>query len=210
MLAAAFSKQHNEIMKLTASASLALCLAASPLAFAQNADRHYLGMKQTDGGVEISTSDGRYLIRPYAPEIVETTFVPSKEQPQAGSHAVVLAPGAVGLAVRESAGSIELATSGIVVTVEKSPFRIAYAYKGKPLVAEKQGYGHAGELESIEFALDGGEALYGAGSRAVGMNRRGHRFRCTTRRPTVSAPRRADGLWHPDGAVFAQVRAPLR
>jgi oligosaccharide 4-alpha-D-glucosyltransferase len=70
--------------------------------------------------------------------------VPSKEQPQAGSHAVVLAPGAVGLAVRESAGSIELATSGIVVTVEKSPFRIAYSYKGRPLVAEKQGYGHAG------------------------------------------------------------------
>jgi hypothetical protein len=42
-----------------------------------------------------------------------------------------------------NAARIELATEGIVVTVEKSPFRIAYSYKGKPLVAEKQGYGHA-------------------------------------------------------------------
>lgn len=31
-------------------------------------------------------------------------------------------------------------------------------------------------LEAIEFALDKDEALYGAGARAVGMNRRGNRF----------------------------------
>jgi alpha-glucosidase/oligosaccharide 4-alpha-D-glucosyltransferase len=59
-------------------------------------------------------------------------------------------------------------------------------------VAEKRGYIHvkddvalgskdinkgaARELEAIEFALDKDEALYGAGSRAVGMNRRGHRY----------------------------------
>jgi oligosaccharide 4-alpha-D-glucosyltransferase len=164
-------------MKLTPIAALTLSLFAGPLAHAQNADRHYTGMQLSDAGVEIATNDGRYLIKSYSPEIVETSFVPKGEQAQAGSHAVVLAPAARALAVKESAGRIELATSGIVVTVEKSPFRIAYAYKGRPLVAEKQGYGHAGELESIEFALDGGETLYGAGSRAVGMDRRGQRFR---------------------------------
>jgi oligosaccharide 4-alpha-D-glucosyltransferase len=78
--------------------------------------------------------------------------------------------------VQEDAARIVLATEGITVTVEKSPFRIGYSYKGKPLVAEKRGYGHDDKLESIEFAVDGGEALYGAGSRAVGMNRRGYRF----------------------------------
>jgi oligosaccharide 4-alpha-D-glucosyltransferase len=88
--------------------------------------------------------------------------------------------------------SIEYATPGIVVTITRSPFKIAYAYKGRQLVAEKHGYvrvtdsvatgskdinkGEARELEAIEFALDGGEALYGAGARAVGMNRRGYRF----------------------------------
>jgi oligosaccharide 4-alpha-D-glucosyltransferase len=154
-------------------------LSASPFARAQNLERHFLGFQQVGGkGYEIATSDGRYLIKPYAPDIVETSFVPSAEegQPRAASHAVVLAPGQVPVQVTEDAARIVLATEGITVTVDKSPFRIGYSYKGKPLVAEKRGYGRADKLESIEFAVDGGEALYGAGSRAVGMNRRGYRF----------------------------------
>jgi alpha-glucosidase (family GH31 glycosyl hydrolase) len=169
-------------MKFTTLAALAAAstgLAASPLAHAQNADRHYLGFKNAAGkGFEIATSDGRYLITPFAANIVETRFVPAAEQgvQQQPSHAVILAPGQVPVKVKEDGARIVLATEGITVTVEKEPFRISYSYKGRPLVAEKRGYGHAGALESIEFAVDGGEALYGAGSRAVGMNRRGFRF----------------------------------
>lgn len=162
-----------------AFASAFAALTASPFAQAQNADRHFLGFKSVGGkGYEIATSDGRYLIKPYAPNIVETSFVPSAEEgmPQAGSHAVVLQAAQVPVQVQEDAARIVLATEGITVTVEKSPFRIGYSYKGKPLVAEKRGYGRGDKLEAIEFAVDGGEALYGAGSRAVGMNRRGYRF----------------------------------
>lgn len=164
-------------MQITACAGLALCLAASPLALAQNAQRHYLGVRDVAGGVEIATSDGRYLITSYAPNIVETSFVPQGEGAQAPSHAVTLAPSSTPLALKDAGGRLELAAGAITVTVEKSPFRIAYAYRGRPLVAEKEGYGHAGELESIEFALDGDEALYGAGARALGMDRRGQRLR---------------------------------
>jgi YD repeat-containing protein len=176
---------HNddETMKfIPLAAALAAAfagLAASPLAQAQNLDRQFLGFKQAGGnGFEIATSDGRYVIKPYAPNIVETSFVPSAEEgrPAQASHAVVLAPGQVPVQVKEDAARIVLATEGITVTVEKSPFRIGYSYKGKPLVAEKRGYAHGEKLESIEFAVEGGEALYGAGSRAVGMNRRGYRF----------------------------------
>jgi len=173
----------HETMKFTtfavAFASAFAALTASPFAQAQNADRQFLGFKNVGGkGYEIATSDGRYLIKPYAPNIVETSFVPSAEEgmPQAASHAVVLQAGQVPVQVQEDAARIVLATAGITVTVEKSPFRIGYSYKGKPLVAEKRGYGRGDKLESIEFAVDGGEALYGAGSRAVGMNRRGYRF----------------------------------
>jgi oligosaccharide 4-alpha-D-glucosyltransferase len=165
-------------MKFIIPAAMA-ALAAAPLAHAQNADRHFLGFKNlAAGGFEIATSDGRYLIKPYAPNIVETSFVPALDEgkPQADSHAVVLAPAQVPVEVREDARRIVLATEGITVTVEKAPFRIAYSYKGKPLVAEKRGYARGERLEAIEFAVDGGEALYGAGSRAVGMNRRGYRF----------------------------------
>jgi len=157
---------------------LAACFVtfASP-AWAQAAERTFVGYKHTGGTLEITASDGRYLIQPYTPDIVETTFVPRGEQPGPTSHAVVLAPDAAAGSVKEAGGRIELVTSGITVTVDKNPLRISYSYKGKPLVAEKGGYGQANGLQSIEFALQPDEALYGAGSRAAGMNRRGKRFR---------------------------------
>jgi len=162
--------------RLAWTLSAVVALAASPAVHAQNAKRSFLNYSGNASGLEIATSDGRYVIKPYAANIVETTFVPRGEQPGPASHAVVLAPGAVAATVKEEGGTIQLATAGITVVVEKKPFRISYRYKGKPLVAEKGGYGRAAGLQSIEFALEGDEALYGAGSRAVGMNRRGNRF----------------------------------
>jgi alpha-glucosidase/oligosaccharide 4-alpha-D-glucosyltransferase len=173
-------------------AALPLALLACHAAQAQNADRKFDGVTRGDHQLEVRTSDGLYLIKPYSAAIVETTFVPKGETADPASHAVVLAPAAVKTTLTQKAASIEYATPGIVVTITKSPFRIAYAYKGKQLVAEKRGYmrvkdnadtgskdinkGEARELEAIEFALGKDEALYGAGERAVGMNRRGHRF----------------------------------
>ena len=170
-------------MTTTTIARLALCLMASPLAFAQNADRQLEGVTRNQNTLEIATNDGRYLIRPYADNIVETTFVPKGERYEPASHAVVLVPAPVAATLKDEGGRITYATEGISVTVDKQPFRISYAYKGKPLVAEKRGYARpkGDALESIEFALDGGEALYGAGARAVGMNRRGNRFRLYNR-----------------------------
>ncbi|QGZ39432.1 alpha-glucosidase/oligosaccharide 4-alpha-D-glucosyltransferase [Pseudoduganella flava] len=162
-------------MKTKNTAALALILACQT-AFAQNAARHVQSWTEKDGVLDIVTNDGRYLIKPYSPAIVETTFIPNGERQEPVSHAVVLAPGGVHPTVREVDGAIEYATGGITVTVQRQPLRIAYAYKGKPLVAEKLGYTRKDGMEALEFALDGDEALYGAGARAVGMNRRGHRF----------------------------------
>jgi len=158
-----------------ALAALAALLAATTAAHAQNADRQFQSFAARGNALEIATNDGRYLIKPYSATVVETTFVPKGEQIDPASHAVILAPSAT-VTLREAANHIEYATAGIAVTVQKKPFRISYAYKGQPLVAEKLGYVKKGELETIQFALDDSEALYGAGARAVGMNRRGNRF----------------------------------
>ena len=181
--------KSNSIAKLAAVLPL---LVAGHGGHAQNADRKFDSATRRDGQLEVRTSDGSYVIKPYSARIVETTFVPNGEQLDPASHAVVLAPAAVKTTLVTKADSIEYATSGIVVTITRSPFQISYSYKGKRLVAEKHGYlkvrddvatgskdinkGEARELEGIEFALDKDEALYGAGERAVGMNRRGHRF----------------------------------
>ncbi len=162
-------------MKITTTAALALAFACQSAA-AQNSARHVQSWTEKGGVLEIVTNDGRYLIRPYSSAIVETTFVPDGEQHDARSHAVVLAPAGVAATVKEADGRIEFATPGIAVTIERRPLRIAYTYKGQPLVAERLGYTRKNGMEALEFALDGDEALYGAGARAVGMNRRGNRF----------------------------------
>ncbi|KQZ44190.1 glycosyl hydrolase [Duganella sp. Root1480D1] len=165
-------------MKLIKFAILALI---SQAAMAQNADRHFLSAAKNGNALEIGTNDGRYIIRPYSAAVVETTFIPKGEVADAVSHAVVLPPAVVASTLREERGVLEFATSGITVRIEKQPFRISYLYKGQPLVAEKRGYRHEGSMEAIEFALDGDEALYGAGARATGMNRRGNRFQLYNR-----------------------------
>jgi hypothetical protein len=62
---------HDETMKLTpfaaALAAVFAALAVAPAAQAQNLDRHFLGFKNAGNRFEIATSDGRYLIKPYAP-----------------------------------------------------------------------------------------------------------------------------------------------
>ncbi|MFC4933099.1 glycoside hydrolase family 31 protein [Massilia sp. GCM10023247] len=171
------------------TASLALCLAAGPHAAAQNADRALQGATLNGDTLELATSDGRYLIRPYSNNIVETTFVPRGERLDPASHAVIMAPGQVAAHFNDEGARLSFSTPGIAVAIDKQPFKISYTYKGKPLVAEKRGYeagtaagaGAKGKLETIEFALADGEALYGAGARAVGMNRRGHRFQLYNR-----------------------------
>jgi len=148
---------------------------------AQNADRHFLSAAKNGNALEIGTNDGTYIVKPYSAAVVETTFIPKGEVADVVSHAVVLRPAVVASTLREEGGALEFATPGITVRVEKQPFRISYLYKGQPLVAEKRGYRREGSMEAIEFALDGDEALYGAGARATGMNRRGNRFQLYNR-----------------------------
>ncbi|QBE64687.1 TIM-barrel domain-containing protein [Pseudoduganella lutea] len=162
-------------MKISTTAALALTFACQT-AVAQNSARQVESWTEKDGALQIVTNDGRYVIRPYSAAIVETTFIPNGEQQDARSHAVVLRPAGVPATVKEAAGRIEYATPGITVTIERRPLRISYAYKGQPLLAEKLGYTRRNGMEALEFALDADEALYGAGARAVGMNRRGYRF----------------------------------
>nr|WP_315467738.1 TIM-barrel domain-containing protein [uncultured Undibacterium sp.] len=163
--------------------SAALTLAFSVSAYAQNPQRQLLQVKHSPSHISITTNDGQYQITPYSTEVFETRFIPKGEvlTPfDQQSHAVVGKPQKVKMQFEETAQQINYVSSGISVRIQKAPFQISYFYQGKLLTSEKLGYEKIDTAEKnkerISFNLDAQEALYGAGARALGMNRRGHRL----------------------------------
>lgn len=136
------------------------------------------------------TNDGKYTFQFYSEHILETNFIPAGQEFNPESHAVVLEPGSVETTYSYQGEVITFGSDGISVSITTSPFTIEYIYNGESLISEKEGYfkskhqpmemvqGNivADETEKISFNLDEDEVLYGAGARALGMNRRGYRL----------------------------------
>ncbi|MGJ8744158.1 TIM-barrel domain-containing protein [Polaribacter sp.] len=169
---------------------LFLLLFISISAFTQNSNRIFKNAKQTEKGLEINVNDGKYLITFIHKKIVETSFIPLGEEHIKTSHAVVLKPTEVNITAIISENESHFSTEGISVLVKHNPFQIIYTYNNQVVTSEKTGYfkskhiplenvkGNiiAEETEKIQFNLTQEEVLYGAGARALGMNRRGNRL----------------------------------
>jgi len=149
--------------------------------FAQNANRRFIKIISNDSIVKVQTSDGWYRIKPYSTSIIETSFIPKNELFNPHSEAVVLKPQNVPFKVVENAQNITIVTVGIKAVITKSPFQISYYYKNKFLISERFGYEKNDKYEVIDFNLAPSEVLYGAGERALGMNRRGYKLQLYNR-----------------------------
>ncbi len=170
---------------------LYLFVLISSISFSQNSNRIFkksLFLKGNEFKVEVS--DGIYYINFYNTKIIETTFVPKGQVQLNNSHAVIMNINKTHVTINEEDTKVVYKSKGIEVQIQKAPFKISYFYKGKEITSEKQGYfkskhipleyvkGNiiAKETEKIEFNLTLDEVLYGAGARALGMNRRGNRL----------------------------------
>lgn len=132
--------------------------------------------------LKIKVSDGDYTIRFLNPEITETTFVPKDQKlSKKVSHAVVLHSAFKEVDFKETDKEIILKSNKLVVKIKKSPFNISYWFNGKKLISEKNGYQRNDDFETLQFNLTPTEVLYGAGARALDMNRRGNRLRLYNR-----------------------------
>ncbi len=149
--------------------------------FAQNAGRKFLNIEQKANHIEVFVNEGKYIITFYTSKIVETTFIPKGQEFNKESHAVVLKPKLTLRKIETKENDIQYISSGIKVTIQKQPFQISYSYKGKPIISEKLGYQKIENGEAIQFNLTKDEILYGGGSRALDMNRRGNRLQLYNR-----------------------------
>ncbi|MEP5254390.1 MAG: TIM-barrel domain-containing protein [Winogradskyella arenosi] len=149
---------------------------------AQNSDRRFEAFAwHQDNQPTVVVNDGVYVFKAYTSEIIETTFIPEGEARNTKSHAVVAKPDFSIFEVSEADKSITIRTDAVKIVITKTPFQIAYYYKDQPLISEKKGYVKNDSLETLQFNLTKDEVLYGAGARALGMNRRGHRLQLYNR-----------------------------
>ncbi len=72
---------------------------------------------------------------------------------------------------------VSLSTSSVEVCVTIDPFNISFHDRASGLkLSEEQGFFQRSDTTGFRFTLSGNEAIYGTGSRAIPMNRRGERF----------------------------------
>ena len=159
--------------------------------FAQNKSRYLENVEKKENKVTIIVNDGEYHITYFTPKIVQTTFIPKVQDFKEQSHAVVLNPEKIKLIAQSSTNRTTIISDGIGIDITHKPFQISYSDKNNNFItSEKKGYfkskhipletvkGNivAQQTEKIEFNLTNDEVLYGAGARALGMNRRGNRL----------------------------------
>ena len=162
--------------------NLILFLFVSAFSWGQNATRQFVSVEKSSNGFKISVSDGTYYFSAFSGKMVETTFIPNGQKHLVTSHAVVALVNSDILQMSESSGVISLYTNDqLKVNIQKKPFQISYWYKNKPVISENWGYEKAEDSEKIHFNLTTDEMLYGAGARALGMNRRGYRLQLYNR-----------------------------
>ena len=169
-------RQKNNIKTVNKYLFFILCFVVNAMS-AQNANRKFISARESKGILEITVSDGKYVIKPYTEHIVETTFLPTGEVFNPDSHAVVMKPNPKITKFKDSGPTLYFSTNGINVKIQKSPFQISYDYKGKTLLSEKNGHTKQDSSDVIDFNIDNTEALYGGGSRALGFNRRGNKLK---------------------------------
>ncbi|MDO5655880.1 MAG: glycoside hydrolase family 31 protein [Flavobacteriaceae bacterium] len=160
------------------------------LVSAQKQQRNYISHSLTDSKLYVHVNDGKYIFQFYNDEILETAFIPTGEEFSNHSHAVVMQPEEIDTEFNENENSLQFGTEDLTLEIIFKPFQINYYQKGIRLISEKRGYfksvhepmemvqGNiiADTTHKIEFNLTTDEVLYGAGARALPMNRRGYRL----------------------------------
>ncbi|ANQ50023.1 DUF5110 domain-containing protein [Flammeovirga sp. MY04] len=125
----------------------------------------------------LQVNDGKVVLRPFQPFILEAQFYPKGTETLPLSEAVILAPSKLMPEVKEKDNIIYFnLPDGIRAEVSKAPFQISYYLKKELLLRESDGYFDADTLKGFKFEIQEGEALYGGGERALPLDRRGYRL----------------------------------
>lgn len=139
--------------------------------------RELLNHAYDSGKWTLEVTDGTLALTLYSAQTLEAVFTPRTGAANTPARAIAAVPAPVAARLRETPTRLSLTTDGLEIVVHKQPFRVAYRFRGKPLIAEERGCFAENGTRGFRFRLNKTERLFGGGSRALGsMNRRGEKL----------------------------------
>ncbi len=139
-------------------------------------NRKLLKIELTQNGWKATTNKGTVFIIPYAGNIVEVEFSADGTLPRDTSTSVILKPSEAVLEMSNISGGHLLKSGEMKMLVNSNPFYLRFIYKNDTILSEASGFDVERGKSSVNFKMEPDECIYGAGERAVPMNRRGYEF----------------------------------
>lgn len=142
---------------------------------AQNETRQFKSSSFNNNKLTVLVSDGTIVITPYTDSNFEVLFLEDTIAPFP-ANAIIDEPNYQMATYRNEDKQIHFSTNKISAVINKDPFKISYYHLDQYLFSEELGYFSNDSISGFRFKLNKTEHLFGAGERALGMNRRGHRL----------------------------------
>lgn len=151
-------------------------------ASANNRELHKLvRVEQLPDSWNIIVEKGSITVHPYSESLVEVTYFPGGITKADSSHSVIMKPGKISLTSKQVSSGYILGCGQMTITANADPFFLTYIYKGDTLLSEESGFFSNPGNSGVRFALKPGEKVYGAGERALPMDRRGRKLQLYNR-----------------------------
>ncbi len=147
--------------------------------------REYQSHSLVGNKVIVVGANGNLEILPYTDRSIQVATTFGNGTFSDTSYSVIAQPYNQAPTVTDNANSLMISTGPVEITVDKTDLTLTYMVDGDMVLSESQGYYENAEGRGLKFDLQADESIYGAGSRAIPVNRRGFRFD-TYNRPNYS------------------------
>ncbi len=125
--------------------------------------------------LKINTQSGQILITPYSHNVIRVTYLNAANTFPDSSYILVSSPKLVNAKVQETSTAILLKTDSIQLIVDKQNLQISFSLHSHQVLTRNLNYFCTpNNIHGLSFQLDDTEALYGTGSRAIPIDRRGY------------------------------------
>ncbi|MBD3749774.1 MAG: DUF4968 domain-containing protein [Sphingobacteriales bacterium] len=125
--------------------------------------------------LKVYAENGWIELTAYQPNVVKVSYLKNHKQLLDSSYVVVAKPYPTFVRVAQNLDNIFFETDSLFITINKWNFNIHFeGVKHKLLTNNNLAYTISDSLKVLDFSLAPQEAIYGLGSRALPVNRRGY------------------------------------